>query len=406
MFYMKPANGLLAQISIAHLISHLHIMAVPAMLPLLPAAMQVSFIELGVAIGVFNIVSAVVQAPLGFLVDRVGAKRMLLAALALGSLSFGLLAAIPTYPCLLLAMGLAGVANGVYHPADYSLLSQGIAPEKMGRAFSIHTFAGFLGAAMAPILMVGIALAWAPRWSFAVVSVAGLLGLCAVSIGTLQPKREHSAAAMKKSKLKTRPATTPIATLAVLTLLFTMLSLSTGAIEKFSVSALVQGFDVTLAAANSALTAFMFAGAFGVLAGGMLADRTEKHGYLAAGAFALAAVCVLVVIKVPLPAPLLVMALGTIGFLTGVVAPSRDMLVRAASPAGAEGRTFGIVSTGFNVGGVAGPILNGFLLDQGLASGVLWASVGFMAITTVVVIIQERHSTALSTRKRFSTQSA
>lgn len=100
------------------------------------------------------------------------------------------------------------------------------------------------------------------------------------------------------------------------------------------------------------------------------------------------------------------MALGTIGFLTGVVAPSRDMLVRAASPAGAEGRTFGIVSTGFNVGGVAGPILNGFLLDQGLASGVLWASVGFMTITTVIVIIQERHSTALSTRKRLNAQSA
>jgi MFS family permease len=88
----SSSNGLLAQVSTAHLVSHLHIMAVPAMLPLLPAAMQVSFVELGIAIGVFNVVSALVQAPLGFLVDRVGARRMLLAALALGSLSFALLA--------------------------------------------------------------------------------------------------------------------------------------------------------------------------------------------------------------------------------------------------------------------------------------------------------------------------
>lgn len=390
----SSSNGLLAQVSTAHLVSHLHIMAVPAMLPLLPTAMQVSFVELGIAIGVFNIVSAVVQAPLGFLVDRAGARRMLLAALALGSLSFALLAIFPTYLCLLVAMGLAGLANGVYHPADYSLLSRGIVPERMGRAFSVHTFAGFLGAALAPPLMVGVALAWEPRWSFAIAAGAGLIGLFVVGLGSPEPVKAASPTATEKAKVRARPLTTPLGTLAVLTLLFAMLSLSTGAIEKFSVSALVQGFDVTLPAANMALTVFMFASAFGVLAGGVLADRTDKHGYLAAGAFALAAVFVVIVIGIPLPPVLLALALGAIGFLTGIVAPSRDMLVRAASPAGAEGKTFGIVSTGFNVGGVIGPVLFGFLLDRGLASGVLWASVCFMVITTVIVLVQERHSAA------------
>ena len=390
----SSSNGLLAQVSTAHLVSHLHIMAVPAMLPLLPTAMQVSFVELGIAIGVFNIVSALVQAPLGFLVDRAGARRMLLAALALGSLSFSLLAIFPTYLCLLVAMGLAGLANGVYHPAEYSLLSRGIVPERMGRAFSIHTFAGFLGAALAPPLMVGAALAWEPRWSFAIAAGAGLVGLFVVGLGSPEPAKAASPTATEKAKVRARPLTTPLGTLAVLTLLFAMLSLSTGAIEKFSVSALVQGFNVTLPAANMALTVFMFASAFGVLAGGVLADRTDKHGYLAAGAFALAAVFVVIVIGLPLPPLLLALALGAIGFLTGIVAPSRDMLVRAASPAGAEGKTFGIVSTGFNVGGVIGPVLFGFLLDRGLASGVLWASVCFMVITTVIVLVQERHSAA------------
>ena len=389
---MNSSNGLLARVSAVHLVSHLHIMAIPAMLPLLPAALQVSFIELGLAIGLFNVVSAVVQAPLGFLVDRVGARRMLLAALALGSLSFGLLAVIPTYPCLLLAMGLAGLANGVYHPADYSLLSRGINPERMGRAFSMHTFAGFLGAALAPPLMVGVALAWEPRWSFALAAAAGLGGLFALIIGSPQLSRMTAPAAKGKNVASSRPLATPVGSLVVLTILFAMLSLSTGAIEKFSVSALVQGFGVTLPSANLALTVFMFASAFGVLAGGILADRTDKHGYLAAGAFALAAIVVMVVIGISLPPLLLALALGAIGFLTGIVAPSRDMLVRAASPAGAEGRTFGIVSTGFNLGGVIGPVLFGFLLDRGLASGVLWASVFFMVITTVIVLLQERSS--------------
>lgn len=307
----------------------------------------------------------------------------------MGSFSFALVAALPTYAWLLVAMGLAGLANGVYHPADYSLLSHGIPSERMGRAFSIHTFAGFLGASLAPPLMVGVALAWAPRWSFAVAAVAGLIALGAVAIRSNQSTKMEGTEPIRKTKASTRPLTTPLGTLAVLTLLFTMLSLSTGAIEKFSVSALVQGFDVTLPSANLALTVFMFASAFGVLAGGVLADRTNRHGYVAAGAFALAAVIVVVVIGAALPPLALALALGAVGFLTGIVAPSRDMLVRAASPAGAEGRTFGIVSTGFNVGGVIGPILFGFLLDRGLASGVLWASVCFMGITTVIVLLQE-----------------
>ncbi len=388
----SSSNGLLAQVSIAHLVSHLHIMTVPAMLPLLPDAMQVSFVELGIAIGLFNIVSALVQAPLGFLVDRLGARRMLMAALLLGTVSFGLVAAFPSYPYLLAAMILAGLANGVYHLADYSLLSRGIPPKRMGRAFSIHTFAGFLGSALAPPIMIGVALATAPRWSFAIAAIAGPMAWAVmVIIGSPLPDKKQNNGVTEPRGGEARPITTPVMTLAVLTLLFTLLSLSTGAIEKFSVSALVQGFDVALPAANLALTIFLFASAFGVLAGGVLADRTDKHGYVAAGAFALAAFIVVLVIRMPLPPVALATALGVTGFLTGLVAPSRDMLVRAASPAGAEGRTFGIVSTGFNVGGVIGPILFGFLLDRGLASGVLWAAVGFMVATTAVVLLQERH---------------
>ncbi len=386
-------NGLLAQVSTAHLVSHLHIMTVPSLLPLLPGAMNVSFVELGIALGLFNIISALVQAPLGFMVDRLGAKQMLMAALLLGGLSFGLVALFPSYPCLLIAMTLAGLANAVYHPADYSLLSRGMASTKMGRAFSIHTFAGFLGGALTPPLMVGVALLWSPRWAFALAALAGLLAWGVMAIGSPTPQtasKQTDITSAKTRNSKARPATTSVITLAILTLLFTLLSLSLSGIEKFSVSALVQGFDVTLHTANMALTAFLFASAFGVLAGGVLADRTDKHGYLAAAAFALAAVIVVLVIKVPLPPIALVIALGTAGFLTGMVAPSRDMLVRAASPAGAEGRTFGIVSTGFNIGGVIGPILFGFLLDHGLPSGVLWAAVAFMTATTIVVLLQER----------------
>ena len=380
-------NKLLTQVALAHLVSHLHIMTVPALLPLLPQIMDVSFMQLGLALGVFNVVSAVVQAPLGFMVDRVGAQKMLTYALAVGSMSFALLAVWPIFPMLLFAMFVAGLANGVYHPADYAILSQEMQPDKMGRAFSIHTFAGFLGAALAPPVLLGLAQVVDMRWSFAVSSGVGVVVLCLFLFSRASPP---VAAVIKNPSVgDKRPVKMPIMGLMGFVFLFMLLSLSTGSIEKFSVSALVEGFSVPLSIANQGLTAFLFMSAFGVLAGGYLADRTTRHGLLAAGAFALAALFVLVITTVALPAVLLVIVMGMVGFLTGVVAPSRDMLVRAASPEGAEGRTFGIVSTGYNIGGVIGPVFLGYLLDQHLAEGVLWATIAFMVTTTIVVLWQE-----------------
>ena len=392
MIAMAPQTRLLAQISVAHLISHFHFMTVPALLPVLPNAMKVSFIDLGIALGIFNVVSALCQAPLGFAVDRFGARRVLMVGLALGSAGFALVAAIPTYTGLLMGMAIAGFANGIYHPADYALLSQNMDARRMGRAFSIHTFAGFLGGAITPPIILGMALAFDLRWAFTTAAFVGVIALIFVSLGTRgMPAAGKASHAGEHSTDARQPARAARATILVLTILFMMLSLSTGAIERFLVTALVQGFEVPLSAANIALTAFLFASAFGVLAGGVLADRTSRHGFVAAIAFALAAVLVTTVILVRLPPLGLILMLGATGFLTGVVAPSRDMLVRAASPAGQEGKTFGFVSTGLNFGGVIGPILYGLLLDKGLASSVLWASVGFMIVTTAIVIAQELH---------------
>lgn len=236
--------------------------------------------------------------------------------------------------------------------------------------------------------MIGVALMLEPRWAFAVAAIAGLLVFAVVLPGVGQSLPDQSAA--DASRVDQRPLATPLASLAILTLLFMMLNLSTGSIEQFSVSALVEGFSVSLPDANRALTVFLFATAFGVLAGGVLADMTKRHGSLAGIVFALAACLAMVVASVPLSPLMLALVLGATGFLAGVVAPSRDMLVRAASPAGAEGRTFGIVSTGFNLGGVVGPILFGFMLDQGWYTSLFWAAAAFMGITTLIVLLQEQ----------------
>ena len=276
---------LLTQIAAVHFVSHVHIMLIPALLPVLPGLLGVGFVELGVALAVFNIVSALVQAPLGYAVDHYGARKVLKAGLLLGSLSFLLLAVSPGYAVLLVTMAMAGLANGVYHPADYALLANGIEQGRLGRSFSIHTFAGFLGSAVTPAVFLGIAAAFGTQAALAAGAVMGVAALLLISVpgsGVYQvPRHGRTSGAGAAAAPGRVRLLTPM--IGVLTVLFILLNLSTSAIEKFSVAALVQGQGLTLAWANTALTAFLLCSAVGVLCGGALADRTRRHGLCPGG---------------------------------------------------------------------------------------------------------------------------
>lgn len=387
----RRETALLGQVAAAHFVSHFHIMTLPALIPLLPGHLGVSFIDLGLALTAFNLVSLVVQTPLGFLTDRFGARRMLIAGLIVGGTSFAALALTHSYLFLILAMMGAGLANGVYHPADYALLSAGIRGEKMGRAFSIHTFAGFIGGAVAPaILLAAAALGGVPAaFAFSAV-LAFLVAALLFATPVAEAEAPRSGSGPKVSSLPTtdlRGLLTP----AVLSLmaLYVLLSLCTGGIQNFSVAALTTGFGVPLSYASAGLTGFLLGSAVGVLAGGILADRTRRHGFVAAFALLLSAAMVSLIVLVDLPHAALVAVLSAAGFLAGIIAPSRDMLVRAAAPRGAEGRVFGIVSTGFNIAGLFGPMMYAWLLDRGMARGIFIATVGFMLLTMLITVLQE-----------------
>ncbi|MBX9588191.1 MAG: MFS transporter [Hyphomonadaceae bacterium] len=380
----------LVVVSGAHLISHLHIMVLPVLLPLIKEQMGVGFFELGLALTTFNVVTGVTQAPMGFLVDRVGARAVLIAGLVLGGLAFISLGFTSAYAWLIVTAVLAGLANCVYHPADYAILVEGIAEERIGRAFSIHTFAGFAGAAIAPPLLLGLAAAGGLSTSLV---LAGLLAWATAAMVILIPDRQRDEERRPHSGSTGAAAdSTSVVTPAVLALtgFFTLLALSHSAMYSFSVVALIASHQVSLAAATAALTAYLAASAIGVLAGGVLADRTRRHGDVAAAGFALSAVLALAIALLTLPAVALVAAMGLTGFLFGIIQPSRDMLVRKAAPPGAAGRVFGIVSTGFNIGGIVGPLLFGWLMDNGTPRWIFGAAVAFMAATALFAFLEDR----------------
>ena len=377
----------LAAISTAHWVSHFHMFVLPMLFPFLKAQLGVGYIDLGFALTIFAVIYGLTQAPIGYLADHIGARKILLMGLTLGGCALILLGLHLSYPSLIASAVLLGLANSVYHPADYAILSAHMDETRMGRAFSIHTFAGFFGGAVAPAIVATLVATIGGHGALIVTGAVGpLVALLLIIVGI--PDAGATQRAAEGAEKSRQSVITPA--LIVLTVFFLLLSLSSAGINNFGVVALISGYGVSFPTANIALTAFLGASAIGVLAGGFLADRTQRHGQVAAACFAINAGLVLIIALVALPSLLLTLAMGLAGFLGGVIAPSRDMLVRNAAPPGAAGRAFGIVSTGFNVGGIISPLLFGWIMDQNLPHWVFGVSAVFMVLTVVLGLITDR----------------
>ena len=377
----------LAAISTAHWVSHFHMFVLPMLFPFLKEQLGVGYIELGFALTVFAVTSALTQAPIGYVADHIGARKILLMGLTLGGCAFIMLSLHLSYHWLLASTVLLGLANSVYHPANYAILSAHMNEARMGRAFSIHTFAGYVGGAVAPAIVAALVATVGGRGALVVSGAVGpFVALLLLIIGI----PDASAADRKMSGTHSPRQSVITPALVMLTIFFTLLSLSSAGIGNFGLVALMSGYGATLSAANLALTAYLGASAIGVLAGGFLADHTSRHGQVAAACFAINAAIVLMIAMLNLPSLLLTGAMASAGFLGGVIAPSRDMLVRNAAAPGAAGRAFGIVSTGFKLGGIISPLLFGWIMDQNQPHWVFGASVVFMVMTVALALATER----------------
>ena len=382
----------IALISSAHFLSHFYLLLLPPLFPILRDVYGVGFTELGLGIAVFNIASAFTQVPIGFLVDRYGATRLLVAALVLESVAFGLIGVFPWFGALLGLLVLAGLANAVFHPADYAILSSAVDQRYMGRAFSIHTFSGFVGQAIGPITVLFLVSLTDWRSALVICGCLGFIGalVLACNMSTLR--------GLEVERARSRASSPPNAGLRLLLSLpvlmglffYVAISMAGQGLQGFSVSSLHLIYSAPVAEIGFVLSAYLVAAPVGVLIGGLLADRTTRHDFNVALCFIVSAAAVFCVAALELPLVIIAGFMAVAGLAHGMVAPSRDMLIRAVTPARDAGKVFGFVSTGFNIGSTFAPIMYGYLLDNAEPRLVFWMAGAFLLVTIATVLTTGR----------------
>ena len=390
-----PAGSgkLIGMVSVAHFFSHFYPLLLPPLFPLLTESYGVGFTELGFAYATFSVVTTLTQAPMGFVVDRYGARGLLVAGLALESIAFGLIGVFPSYTALITLMAVAGLANAVFHPADYSLLAAGVESRRMGRAFSFHTAAGYLGEAVAPVTIVMLLAVMGLQNGLLLCGMAGLATVAWLLVNrrTLDATdAAHRAGGTAESGANGGKAGLSLlfSLPMIMGLVFFMgIALSMRGVTSFSVSVLNLLYETPLALASTVLSAFLFASPVGVLVGGWLADRTQRHDLVAAACFLSIAAAIATVAAVELPLLWIGVLFALAGFASGVVAPSRDMMIRNVTPPGQSGKVFGFVTSGYNIAGMIGPPSFGYLLDNADPRLIFWAVVGLALATLLAALV-------------------
>jgi MFS transporter, FSR family, fosmidomycin resistance protein len=380
-------------VGFAHLLSHFLQLILAPLFPLLKDEFGVGYAALGLMVSVMYTVSGISQTMAGFIVDRYGARRVLLFGMATFSLALLLTGLATSYWMLVAVALLAGVGNSVFHPADFAILNAKVNPKRLGYAFSTHGIAGNFGWLAAPVFSIGISTLYG--WRAATVA-AGVLGLLITAIIASRPAisgaqadaggHRHKAEGARARGLKDDVRALLSKPVLKCFAFFTFYSMALIGLQTFSVSVTTALYGVPLVAASAALTGFLFGGIVGIIAGGIAAAHSSRHDLVAASGMLIGAALTLLLASGAVPLWLLTGTMTVVGFFTFSTQPSRDILVRAATPPGATGKVYGFVYSGLDLGGSLSPLLFGWMLDQHLPQWVFGAAALFMLVAVATVV--------------------
>ena len=347
-----------------HFLSHFYVLCLPPMFLVWQQAFHVSFAELGLIVAAMSATTALLQTPVGFLVDRHGARLFLIGGALLMSLSIAAMGLAANFWQILLLATLSGIGNSVIHPADYAIISGSVDKDRMGRAFALHTFSGNLGFSSAPPVIAVLTLAIGWRASLILVGLLGVPVVISILLqsGILKDQVRHEATHAKLSGRELLTSRTMLLFFA-----FFMLGSMAGAgVQSWLVTVLHTVKSLSLQAASTALTGYMAGSTCGVLVGGWFADAYKRHVLVFAIMLTIAsAALVLAVNWLSLPELAVIGVMFASGLALGASRTPRDVMLKDAAPPGQIGKVFGFVSAGLPLGSAITPVPCGFLIDRG-----------------------------------------
>jgi FSR family fosmidomycin resistance protein-like MFS transporter len=378
---LKQDASVIGLVGAAHLISHFSQLLLAPLFPWLKTEFNVSYAELGFLMTVFFVVSCAVQAASGFVVDKFGPRPVLFAGLALiGVSAFGY--ALSTSYWMLAAFAVVGGAgNGVFHPVDYTLLNRKVSALRLGHAYSVHGITGSLGWALAPAMLVPLTLAYS--WRVALMA-AGTLVFAVLAVMLVNSIKLALPATLQRSGTDVDSSLGFLKVPAVWMCFafFFWYAAALSVIQTFAPSAAQRLHDVPLPLVAMCLTIYMLGSAGGMVVGGFLAADAKRCERVVGLGFGIAAVLALLLAVGNLAAWTVPVLFGLMGFASGMAGPSRDLLVKSATPDNASGRVYGVVYAGLDIGQALAPLLFGLMMDNGQYRSVL---LGLVVLQLVLV---------------------
>jgi MFS family permease len=372
-------------VGLVHASSHFSHLLLPLMFPAFMQDFGLGYAQLGLLMSVFFVVSGIGQALSGFFVDHFGARPVLYASLAMLALACTSVTQVQGYGGLMCSAILFGLGNCTFHPVDFTILNNRVSEQRLGHAFSTHGLTGNLGWAAAPTFMVGISTLshWRTAYACAALVFVSLLLLCMFQRAHLhtEPQR-HPTQGVK-------PAMGASTSLSFLRLpvvwwcfgFFVFSTMTLAVVQSFSVSILQSLVGVSFEAATHTLTAYLVCAALGMLAGGFMAATFAKHTQAVVAGSMLSAAFLLVICATTWLGPMgSMLAMAITGFAAGVGGPSRDLMIKQATPKGATGRVYGMVYSGMDVGFAIAPALFGVFMDHG------WYAATLVGVSMTLVV--------------------
>lgn len=384
---LRADAQLIGLVGLAHAVSHFSQLVLAPLFPWLKDAFNVSYTELGAVLTVFFVVSCLVQAASGFIVDKLGPRPVLfvgLGALALAAFGYAM---ATSYWMLLAFAVLGGIGNGVFHPVDYTLFNRKVAPTRLGHAYSVHGITGSLGWALAPAFVVPIAIAYS--WRVALASAGTLAVVVLLVLWVYRSVLSLDVKTVQKATGQGEPAPIGgefdflrIPAVWMCFAFFFFYAAVISVVQTFAPVAAGHLHDVPVAVVAVCLTVYMVASAAGMVLGGFLASDPTRCERIVGAGFGVAAALALVLAFADFPGMLVPVLFGAMGFASGIAGPSRDLLVKRSTPPNATGRVYGVVYAGLDIGQALAPLVFGRLMDNGQYMSVI---VGLAVVQGVLI---------------------